>query len=217
MRAPLTDAELDERLAVLGLVRDPTVTSPPPSKNRTVVCKTKTGKKRVLVKISDGPGTVGVLREGSVLERVEPLSRAPRSPLHLPKVVAFDPAHGLLGLEWIPNTETLHHFHRRSGEYPVSLAAQVGHHVASGAELAQRHGGIADREGPARAVERAVEIEGFWQACAFGKRNARPARQGGRLAGGKAQRPGQVQNLACREPAAEADGGRTTLDYNLER
>ena len=127
MRAPLTDAELDERLAVLGLVRDPTVTSPPPSKNRTVVCKTKTGKKRVLVKISDGPGNVGVLREGSVLERVEPLSRAPRSPLHLPKVFAFDPAHGLLGLEWIPNTETLHHFHRRSGEYPVSLAAQVGH------------------------------------------------------------------------------------------
>jgi Phosphotransferase enzyme family len=127
MRAPLTDAELDERLAVLGLVRDPTVTSPPPSKNRTVVCKTKTGKKRVLVKIADGPGNVGVLREGSVLERVEPLSRAPRSPLHLPKVFAFDPAHGLLGLEWIPNTETLHHFHRRSGEYPVSLAAQVGH------------------------------------------------------------------------------------------
>ena len=127
MRAPLTDAELDERLAVLGLVRDPTVTSPPPSKNRTVVCKTKTGKKRVLVKIADGPGNVGVLREGSVLERVEPLSRAPRSPLHLPKVFAFDPAHGLLGLEWIPNTETLHHFHRRSGDYPDGLAGQVGH------------------------------------------------------------------------------------------
>lgn len=127
MRAPLTDVELDTRLAGLGLVRDPSVTSPPPSKNRTVVCKTKTGKKRVLVKIADGPGNVGVLREGSVLERVEPLSRAPRSPLHLPKVFAFDPAHGLLGLEWIPNGETLHHFHRRSGEYPAPLAAQVGH------------------------------------------------------------------------------------------
>jgi len=127
MRAPLTEAELDARLAVLGLVRDPSLIHPPPSKNRTVVCKTKTGKKRVLVKIADGPGNVGVLREGSVLERVEPLSRAPKSPLHLPRVFAFDPAHGLLGLEWIPNTETLHHFHRRSGEYPWPLAAQVGH------------------------------------------------------------------------------------------
>lgn len=127
MRAPLTDAELDDRLAVLGLVRDPTVTSPPPSKNRTVVCRTKQGKKRVLVKIADGGGNVGVLREGSVLERVEPLARVPRSPLHLPKVFAFDPAHGLLGLEWIANGETLHHYHRRSGEYPAPLAAQVGH------------------------------------------------------------------------------------------
>ena len=127
MRAPLTDAELDDRLAGLGLVRDPTVTSPPPSKNRTVVCRTRTGRKRVLVKIADGGGNVGVLREGSVLERVEALARAPRSPLHLPRVFAFDPAHGLLGLEWIANGETLHHFHRRSGEYPASLAMQVGH------------------------------------------------------------------------------------------
>ncbi len=126
MRAPLTEAELDGRLAAMGLVRDPSVTSPPPSKNRTVVCKATTGKKRVLVKIADGPGNVGVLREGSVLERVEPLSRAPRSPLHLPHVFAFDPAHGLLGLEWIMNGETLHHFHRRSGDYPDGLAAQVG-------------------------------------------------------------------------------------------
>lgn len=127
MRAPLTEAELDARLARLGLVRDPSITSPPPSKNRTVVCKTRTGKKRVLVKIADGGGNVGVLREGSVLERVEPLARAPKSPLHLPKVFAFDPAYGLLALEWIPNGETLHHYHRRSGEYPVELAAQVGH------------------------------------------------------------------------------------------
>lgn len=127
MRAPLTDAELDARLAGLGLTRDSSVTSPPPSKNRTVVCKAKTSKKRVLVKIADGPGNVGVLREGSVLERVEPLSRAPRSPLHLPKVFAFDPAHGLLGLEWIAHGETLHHFHRRSGEYPPALAAKLGH------------------------------------------------------------------------------------------
>ena len=73
VRAPLTDAELDSRLAVLGLVRDASVRSPPPSKNRTVVCKA--GRKRVLVKIADGGGNVGVLREGSVLERVAPLGR----------------------------------------------------------------------------------------------------------------------------------------------
>jgi len=125
MRAPLTDAELDYRLSALGLVRDVSFDSPPPSKNRTVVCKS--GKKRVLVKIADGPGNVGVLREGSVLERVGPLSSSSRSPLHLPHVFAFDPAHGMLALEWINNGETLHHFHRRSGEYPPPLARQVGH------------------------------------------------------------------------------------------
>ncbi len=124
MRAPLTDAELDARLAALSLTRDPSVLSPPPSKNRTVVCKS--GKKRVLVKIADGGGNVGVLREGSILERVSPLSRNKNSPLHLPTVFAFDPAHGLLGLEWIHHGETLHHFHRRSQEYPTALAAEVG-------------------------------------------------------------------------------------------
>jgi len=123
VRAPLTDAELDARLAALSLTRDTTFSSPPPSKNRTVVCKS--GKKRVLVKIADGGGNVGVLREGSILERVAPLSKE-RSPLHLPTVYAFDPAHGLLGLEWINNGETLHHYHRRSQEYPTSLAAEVG-------------------------------------------------------------------------------------------
>lgn len=126
MRAPLNDTELDERLAAIGLVRDHSGTAPPPSKNRTVLCKTREGRKRVLVKIADGPGNVGVLREGSVLERVSPLSKAPKSPLHLPNVHAFDPAHGLLGLEWISGGETLHHFHRRSGQYPEEVAQQVG-------------------------------------------------------------------------------------------
>jgi tRNA A-37 threonylcarbamoyl transferase component Bud32 len=124
VRAPLTDTELDARLAALSLARDPSFLSPPPSKNRTVVCKS--GKKRVLVKIADGGGNVGVLREGSILERVAPLSKNKNSPLHLPTVFAFDPAHGLLGLEWISNGETLHHFHRRSTEYPTQLAAEVG-------------------------------------------------------------------------------------------
>lgn len=124
MRAPFTDDELDGRLAALSLTRDTSILSPPPSKNRTVVCKS--GKKRVLVKIADGGGNVGVLREGSILERVAPLGRERGSPLHLPTVFAFDPAHGLLGLEWINNGETLHHFHRRSMDYPPTLAAEVG-------------------------------------------------------------------------------------------
>ncbi len=124
MRAPLTDADLDSRLAALGLERDTSIVSPPPSKNRTVVCKS--AKKRVLVKIADGPGNVGVLREGSILERVAPLAEVKGSPLHLPHVYAFDPAHGLLGLEWIQGGETLHHFHRRTQEYPGPLSRQVG-------------------------------------------------------------------------------------------
>lgn len=124
MRAPLTDAELDARLAALGLSRDDSVTAPPPSKNRTVVCKS--GKRRMLVKIADGPGNVGVLREGSVLERLTPLARQRGSPLLLPVVFSFDPAHGLLALEWLANGETVHHFHRRTGEYPKPLARQIG-------------------------------------------------------------------------------------------
>jgi aminoglycoside/choline kinase family phosphotransferase len=41
-------------------------------------------------------------------------------------VHAFDPASGLLALEWIHDAETLHHFHRRTQEYPSPLAGQVG-------------------------------------------------------------------------------------------
>lgn len=124
VRAPLTDEELDARLSALGLERDSSVSSPPPSKNRTVVCKS--AKKRVLVKVADGPGNVGVLREGSILERVAPMGLAKNSPLHLPHVYAFDPAHGLLALDWIQGGETLHHFHRRTQEYPPPLSRQVG-------------------------------------------------------------------------------------------
>ncbi|MBX7099906.1 MAG: phosphotransferase [Myxococcaceae bacterium] len=124
MRAPLTDAELDGRLHALGLERDESVVAPPPSKNRTLVCKA--GRKRVLVKVADGPGNVGVLREGSVLERVAPLAQGSEATLLLPEVYAFDPAHGLLALHWLNGGETLHHFHRRSGDYPRPLARQVG-------------------------------------------------------------------------------------------
>lgn len=125
MHAPLNDAELDARLSLLGLERDTSVSAPPPSKNRTVMCRA--GKRRVLVKIADGPGNVGVLREGSVLERVAPLGRLPKTPLNLPRIHAFDPGHGLLALEWIHDAETLHHYHRRTQEYPPALASQVGH------------------------------------------------------------------------------------------
>ena len=124
MRAPLTDAELDARLAALGLVRDDSVAAPPPSKNRTVVCRN--GRRRVLVKVADGPGNVGVLREGSILERIAPLAKEPDSPLLIPGLYAFDPGHGLLALNWLTGGETLHHFHRRSGDYPRQVARQVG-------------------------------------------------------------------------------------------
>lgn len=124
MRAPLTEGELDSRLKLLGLVRDDTTLAPPPSKNRTVVCRA--GKKRVLVKVAEGSGNVGVLREGSVLERVQLLAQQSNAPLHVPHVFAFDPANGLLALDWLTGAETLHHYHRRSGEYPKAVAAQVG-------------------------------------------------------------------------------------------
>lgn len=124
MRAPLTEAELDSRLKVLGLERDHSEKAPPPSKNRTVVCRK--GRKKMLVKVAEGPGNVGVLREGSVLERVQQLAEARGSPLLVPHVFAFDPAGGLLALEWLTQAETLHHYHRRTGEYPKPVARQVG-------------------------------------------------------------------------------------------
>ncbi len=124
MRAPLTEAELDARLAALGLVRDDSIAAPPPSKNRTVVCRN--GRRRVLVKVADGPGNVGVLREGSILERVAPLAKEPDAPLLIPGIYAFDPGNGLLALHWLQGGETLHHFHRRSGDYPRQVARQVG-------------------------------------------------------------------------------------------
>jgi hypothetical protein len=124
VRAPLTEAELEGRLRALGLERDHSEKAPPPSKNRTVVCRR--GRRRMLVKVAEGPGNVGVLREGSVLERVQKLAEQEGSPLLVPRVFAFDPAAGLLALEWLNQAETLHHFHRRSGEYPRTVARQVG-------------------------------------------------------------------------------------------
>ena len=94
MRAPLSDGELNSRLSALGLTRDLTVRAPPPSKNRTVVCRR--GRQRVLVKVADGAGNVGVLREGSVLERITPLAGRTGSPLLIAPVVAFAPASGLV-------------------------------------------------------------------------------------------------------------------------
>lgn len=124
MRAPLNDAELDERLAGLGLVRDDSIAAPPPSKNRTVLCRA--GRKRILVKVADGPGNVGVLREGSVLERISALAQEPGSPLLIPGLFAFDPRSGLLALHWLNGAETLHHYHRRTQDYPRLVARQVG-------------------------------------------------------------------------------------------
>jgi tRNA A-37 threonylcarbamoyl transferase component Bud32 len=115
---------LDARLLTLGLERDDSERAPPPSKNRTVLCRK--GKRKFLVKVAEGPGNVGVLREGSVLERVQQLSDVKGSHLMVPRIFAFDPAAGLLALEWLSQAETLHHFHRRSGEYPKSVARQVG-------------------------------------------------------------------------------------------
>lgn len=124
MRAPITEGDLDNRLASLGLVRDNSIGAPPASKNRTLICRD--GKLRLLVKVADGPGNVGVLREGSVLERVGYLCDLPDSPIALPTVHRFDPVKGLLALEWINHGETLHHFHRRTLLYPIELSRQIG-------------------------------------------------------------------------------------------
>jgi tRNA A-37 threonylcarbamoyl transferase component Bud32 len=124
MRPLVTDQELDARLKFLQLERDDSPGAPPPSKNRTLVARH--GRRRMMVKLADGPGNVGVLREGSVLERVARLAAVKGSPLVVPQVFAFDPGYGLLALEWLPQAETLHHFHRRTGDYPKLLARQVG-------------------------------------------------------------------------------------------
>lgn len=120
----LSEAQLDARLAALGLERDTSEKAPPPSKNRTVLCRR--GRKRYLVKVADVQDNVGVLREGSVLQRIAPLAAIKNSPLHLAKVAAFDPPAGLLALEWLNASESLHHYHRRTLEYSRTLARQVG-------------------------------------------------------------------------------------------
>ena len=136
MRAPLNDSELDERLRGMGLERDDSIAAPPPSKNRTVLCRS--GRKRILVKVADGPGNVGVLREGSVLERISQLDQEPGSPLLIPGLHAFDPRSGLLALHWLNGAETLHHYHRRTQEYPRLVARQVGKALGYLHEMSRR-------------------------------------------------------------------------------
>ncbi len=121
---------IDARLTEWGLVRDDdSPLAPATSKNRTILCRAGP-KKRVLVKIADGPGNVGVLREGGILELLSRFADDRRSPLVLPKVFAFDRNLGLLAVEWLSPSETLHSYHRRTGKYGRSIARQLGRALA---------------------------------------------------------------------------------------
>lgn len=130
MYAVTTEDQIDARLREWGLVReDDSPLTPAASKNRTLICRAQ-GDRRVLVKIADGPGNVGVVREGGILERLKPLAERRGCPLGLPHLYAFDRALGLVAVEWIDSAETLHTFHRKSGRFPSTVARKMGKGLA---------------------------------------------------------------------------------------
>ncbi len=123
------ERRLDARLSAWGLVREEDGRhTPAASKNHTLLCRHRRGR-RVLVKVADHQGPSGVVREGEVLTRLTPLTRGGRCPLALPRLFAFDRALGVLAVEWIEPSETLHTYHRRTGRYGVGLARKLGRAV----------------------------------------------------------------------------------------
>ena len=126
MAGPVSEAGIDARLKEWGLTRDEHSSHAPAlSKNRTIFCR-QGRSRRVLVKVADTPSSSGVLREGAVLGKLTPLVSRPGCPLRLPSLFAFDPAVGLLAVEWLSKAETLHHYHRRSRRYGAQVIRQVG-------------------------------------------------------------------------------------------
>jgi tRNA A-37 threonylcarbamoyl transferase component Bud32 len=123
------ERRIDARLAQWGLVReDDSPLTPAASKNRTLICR-HGRTKRVLVKLADGPPLhSGVVREGEVLSRLGPLVRG-KCPLALPRLFAFDRALGLVAVEWLLESETLHSYHRRTRRYGAGLSRQLGRAV----------------------------------------------------------------------------------------
>src|SRR5438552_13574893 len=119
-----SEREIDDRLRRWGLVReDDSPHAPATSKNRTLICR-RGARRRVLVKIADGPANVGVLREGGVLELLE--KELPHGgPLEAARLFAFDRRLGLVAVEWLEHAQTLHHYHRQSGRYGAELARQI--------------------------------------------------------------------------------------------
>ncbi|MHB8879174.1 MAG: phosphotransferase family protein [Myxococcaceae bacterium] len=124
------ERRIDARLAHWGLVReDDSPLTPAASKNRTIICRHGRAR-RVLVKIADGPPAhSGVVREGEVLSRLTPLTAGGACPLSLPRLFAFDRALGLVAVEWLAPSETLHSYHRRTRRYGASLARGLGRAV----------------------------------------------------------------------------------------
>ncbi|MBI3181733.1 MAG: phosphotransferase [Myxococcales bacterium] len=123
-----SEREIQARLRAWGLSPEEREAPPAASKNRTLLCRK--GPRKVLVKISDGPANVGVVREGAILELLSPLSEEKRFPLIVPRLLAFDRALGLLAVEWLSPSETLHSYHRRTRRYGAALARQLGRAVA---------------------------------------------------------------------------------------
>ena len=124
------ERRINARLAQWGLTReDDSPLTPAASKNRTVICRHGRSQ-RVLVKIADGPPAhSGVVREGEVLTRLAPLTAGGGCPLTLPRLFAFDRALGLVAVEWLTHSETLHTYHRRTRRYGEALARSLGRAV----------------------------------------------------------------------------------------
>lgn len=119
---------IEVRLSEWGLVPDEAALPPSASKNRTLLCKGARGE-QVLVKIAGRADNVGVAREGGILKLLAPLASEKNCPLRFPALVAFDPELGLLAVEWLSCSETLHSYHRRTGRYHSSLARQIGRSI----------------------------------------------------------------------------------------
>jgi aminoglycoside phosphotransferase (APT) family kinase protein len=101
-----------------------------PSKNPTWIARDADGARAFVQLPNNEPGArLGVVHEGRILALLADMAPPTSAGWSLPGLRAFDPAAGVLALDWADG-ENLHYNPRRTGRYPPEAARAIGRALA---------------------------------------------------------------------------------------